>query len=83
MVSQSDRIIKASLDAGTSVRRFSAGEVEELLNDRHGEEAPSRRTIRNRLEGLAEVGVLRRWKTYQQGNFKLYSFDDAYRVGLE
>lgn len=83
MVSQADKVVKATLDLSSAVGRFSPTEVEDVLRDRYGDEAPSRRTVRNRLEGLAEVGVLKTWTTDPNRNLRLYSVADEYRGGLD
>lgn len=81
MATQSDKIAKAVLDFSTVADRFRVDEVEELLKDEYGDDAPSRKTIRNRLNGLAEVGLLSSWggrgRTWQ-----MYSLKSEYRDGL-
>ena len=81
MVSQSDKVTKALLDCLTATDRISSQEVAEVLEDRHGADAPSIRTVRNRLEGLEDVGVLVAWGGGGR-NFTMYSLRDEYREGL-
>lgn len=58
MVAQSDRITLSVLIAHDALDRWTIDDVMEILEHRFGDDAPSRRTVRNRLAGLEEVGVL-------------------------
>jgi len=58
MVSQADRIFRALLAAEYKQDWWGYNEISAVLQDLHGGDAPSRRTIQNRLHGLSDLGVL-------------------------
>jgi hypothetical protein len=59
-VTQSDRITYAALRLDSSFDWWTIPDVEEVLKDEYGDDAPSTKTVRNRIKGLEEVDALER-----------------------
>jgi len=58
-VSGSDRIFAAALAVAREYRTFSPSEIEAVVEQRHDDGAPSRRTIHNHLNALVDLDVLK------------------------
>lgn len=74
MPTGSDRIAYAVLMANRQLGRWAVDDIVEILELEFGDDAPTRRTVLNRLEGLEEVGVVesaggprRTMKLYREG----------------
>lgn len=58
-MAQSDRVFLAVMDIDLIREKWTIEDVMEELEIQFGDDVPSRRTVRNRLNGLDEVGILR------------------------